>query len=85
MKADEAVAIVVLRDSAGALLPEGSEVFLEDEAEPFVVGYDGQVYLTGLKPRNSIVVKHPKGDCNTSFDFTPQSEAQPMIGPITCN
>lgn len=85
VKADEAVAIIVLRDSAGALLPEGSEVFLEDEAEPFVVGYDGQVYLTGLKPRNSIVVKHPKGDCNTSFDFTPQSEAQPMIGPITCN
>ena len=85
VKAETASALVVLTDSAGQFLPESSEVFMAGEPDPFIVGYDGQVYLTGLSASNSITVKSAKGECSASFDFKPGGDAQTMIGPVPCN
>ncbi len=85
VKAETASALVVLTDSAGQFLPESSEVFMAGEPDPFIVGYDGQVYLTGLSASNSITVKSTKGVCSASFDFKPGGDAQTMIGPVPCS
>ena len=51
VKADAKGVIVQLVDAAGLPLQEGIEVFLEGSEEPFFMGYDGEVYLTGMKPK----------------------------------
>jgi outer membrane usher protein len=84
VKTDAAAAIVVLTDASGAYLPEGSEVMLEGSAEPFITGYDGEVYLTGLAPENVVTVKAGGNQCQARFAFSPGSEGQTSIGPVKC-
>jgi outer membrane usher protein len=84
VKADAQAALVILTDGAGAFLPEGSEVVLEGAPEPFLMGYDGQVYLTGLAARNTVTVKAGGNRCRASFDFAPATETQTAIGPLPC-
>jgi len=65
-------ALITLRDDAGAFLPVGSRVRLNDSAQVFVVGYDGLVYLEGLASENHLVVAQlNKPDC--AFAFTSPS------------
>ncbi len=85
VKTDESAALVVLQDSSGSYIPESAEVFLEGTAEPFIVGYDGQAYLTGIAASNSLTVKFKGNECHASFAFKPGNDAQSMIGPLPCN
>ncbi|WP_022705657.1 fimbria/pilus outer membrane usher protein [Pseudorhodobacter ferrugineus] len=80
----EAAALVVLRDAAGAFLPPGSEVRLRGSSNVFVVGYDGEAWITGLDPSNQITAQTPKTKCSAAFDYTKQSEAQVYIDGVTC-
>jgi outer membrane usher protein len=80
----QAAALVILADATGKFIPESSEVFLEGVTDSFIVGYDGQVYLTGIKPHNEVTVKHVGGECRASFDYEPDG-TQTTIGPVTCN
>ncbi len=84
IKANAAVAIVVLTDAKGNYLPEGSEVKLEGSAEVAVMGYDGQVYLTGLGPANRVAVKVNGNQCQASFNYKPDNQNQITIGPLQC-
>jgi outer membrane usher protein len=85
VKTDSNTALVVLTDAAGKNLPEGTEVLLEGAGEPFIVGYDGQVYLTGIASENTLSAKYKDMECHASFDFKPSGEAQTMIGPVSCS
>ena len=84
VKADEKAALVILTDAEGKVIPESSEVMLDGNPEPFLVGYDGQVYLTGIAARNSITVKHGGNQCAVSFAFDGGPEGQTTIGPLKC-
>jgi len=84
VKTDPAAALVTLTDAEGNYLPEGSEVTLEGSAEPTVMGYDGQVYLTGLAASNTVTVKVIGNKCQASFNYEPDPENQTMIGPLKC-
>lgn len=84
IKADAAVAIVILTDAKGNYLTEGSEVTLEGSADPFVMGYDGEVYLTGLGSSNHVKVKLQGNHCQASFDYQPDKQNQITIGPLQC-
>ncbi len=81
---DQTAALVVLTDAEGNFIPESSEVTLEGSAEPFLVGYDGEVYLTGVAARNAIAVKHGGKECHASFAFEGKSGDQSRIGPLKC-
>ncbi len=52
VKANEAGAVVILTDANGEFIAAGSEVFLSGVDEPFIMGYDGQVYVTGVAAEN---------------------------------
>lgn len=84
VKAEQAAALVILVDAVGKHIPEGSEVFMEGVTDAFVIGYDGQVYLTGIGARNEVTVKFEGGECRAIFDYKPDAEAQTIIGPATC-
>ena len=79
-------ASVVLHDAHGDVLPLGSAVELNDASvSPAMVGYDGAVYLEGLKPHNALLVHAPTGDCRVRFDYRYQAGSVPLVGPLVCS
>lgn len=84
VKADEAGALVILTDANGEFIAAGSEVFLSGADEPFIMGYDGQVYVTGVAAENVLSVKAGGNQCQVKLSYTPDSESQTMIGPLKC-
>ncbi len=82
--APEAAALV-LRNATGAVLAAGSRGHLEGSGESFVVGYDGQAYVRGLKPRNVAMVDLADGGtCRASFSFANTPGARVDIGNVVC-
>ena len=84
IKKDQTAALVILTDGQGKFIPESAEVVLDGTSEPFLSGYDGQVYITGVGARNSISVKYGSNHCQVSFPFDGNPEAQATIGPLKC-
>ncbi len=82
---DQASAIVILKDSRGDFIVPGSDVHLAGQEEAFVMGYDGEVYLTGVGTANTLTVDMNGTQCSASFDFQADSETQATIGPLTCS
>ncbi|ONG46851.1 hypothetical protein BKE38_24865 [Pseudoroseomonas deserti] len=79
-----AAARLRLVDAAGKPLPLGSIATPEGGA-PLPVGYDGEVFVTALQPRNRLTVALPEGGgCRVAFDFTPTPGELPLIGPLPC-
>jgi outer membrane usher protein len=77
-------ALLKLQDSKGQPLPLGS-VATVDGAEDQPVGYDGETYVTGLKPTNRVKVTLPNGKgCVVQFDYQPVKGDIPVIGPVRC-
>jgi outer membrane usher protein len=51
----------------------------------FPVGFDGDVYVEDLSPRNELTVERPNGRrCTVVFDYKPLSGEIPSIGPLRC-
>lgn len=78
-------AIVILHDVHGKVIAAGSEAKLEGSDEPFLVGYDGQTFLKGLGPINTVHVKTATGGtCSALVTYHATSAVQPVIGPEVC-
>jgi outer membrane usher protein len=77
-------AVVILHGADGRPLTVGAKGRLAEGGEEFVVGYDGQAYLKGLGPSNTIVVDTGQGECRASFPFAAQPGQQVTIGPMIC-
>ena len=78
-------AVVRLSDAAGAPIPVGSVAQLEGGGVALVVGYDGEVFVTGLQARNALKVRPVNGArCTARFDYAPAAGTLPEIGPIRC-
>ena len=77
-------AIVVLVGADGKPLPAGAQGTLQPGKDSFVVGYDGRAYVSGLSAHNEVRVGIGLADCMARFDFVAASNAQQVIGPVTC-
>ncbi|WP_158882738.1 fimbria/pilus outer membrane usher protein [Rhodanobacter sp. L36] len=78
-------AVLVLRGKDGKLLGPGYTAHLEG-GDNFVVGYDGEVYVSGLTAHNRVTVDFGSaGSCAANFDYDMKSPAQAKIGPLTCH
>lgn len=54
-----------------------------ESAQP--VGYDGEVYLTELRPTNILKVTQPDGStCIAHLKYTAVIGDIPVIGPVLC-
>lgn len=77
-------ALVVLHDSSGQPVEAGYVATLEG-GESAVIGYDGEVYLRGLKPSNRLSVDRGiAGQCHATFTYQDGGSPQTRIGPLTC-
>jgi outer membrane usher protein len=83
-----------VRRSAGALIrlvlddggpmPLGAQVQLDGTPEPFVVAYDGEVYVTGLSARNRLVGTWAGQRCELDVELDERLGPLPRIGPLLC-
>ncbi|MDR2858589.1 MAG: fimbria/pilus outer membrane usher protein [Novosphingobium sp.] len=77
-------ALLILHDAKGVPLPMGRIVTI-DNGQTGSVARDGEAYVMGLKPHNSLTVDlGADGTCSASFDYDPKGPPQPRIGPIIC-
>jgi outer membrane usher protein len=75
-------ATVVLHDRSGSFLPPGAAGEVVD-GDPFVVGYDGEVYIRHLGSTNRIVVTlGPGRTCSAAFPFAGGASA--VIDNVVC-
>ena len=84
VKKDTGSALVIIKDKTGAFVQPGTLVSVEDQKDPFPMGYDGQVYLTGLKSKNAIVADMKGQPCKVNFNYKEDETKQVIIGPLTC-
>jgi outer membrane usher protein len=77
-------AVVVLQDAAGQPIEAGYVATVEG-GESAVIGYDGEVYLRGLRPDNRLSVDRGiAGRCHASFTYKDGGSPQAKIGPLAC-
>jgi outer membrane usher protein len=77
-------ALLRLQDSQGAPLPLGSRLHRQD-LPPVAIGYDGESFVTGLRPSNEAEVELPDGRrCRIAFNYRPVPGDVPVIGPLAC-
>lgn len=77
-------AVIVLQDRSGQPIQAGYVATVEG-GESAVVGYDGEVYLHGLKPANRLSVDRGlAGPCHVAFSYDGGGPPQARIGPLTC-
>lgn len=78
-------AVIVLIGRDGKPLPAGYVTQLDGTEETAIIGFDGEAYLRGLADRNRISVDlGPGGTCHADFAYPSGGDAQPRIGPLTC-
>ena len=79
-------AMVSFKDGKGEWLPVGTEVWVNGGETAFAIGYDGETYLTGLSPSNTVLIKKPDGSsCNASFDFASDANGQVRVPGVICS
>ncbi|WP_435928748.1 fimbria/pilus outer membrane usher protein [Methylococcus sp. S1M] len=73
---------ILLED--GQPIPAGATVTVEGVADVFPVGMDGEVYLTGLSPRNEMKVEWNGKRCTIVADYPESAEILPDLGKFVC-
>ena len=77
-----------LKQENGMPVPAGTLVTLleatNDGGQPFVVGHEGLLYLSGLKADNRIRATWRGGQCDADVSYLPEKGSIPHLGPVTC-
>ncbi len=78
-----------LKQENGLPVPAGTLVTLlaasDDAAQPFVVGREGLLYLSGLQADNRIRATWPGGHCDAHVTYLPEKGSIPHLGSVTCH
>jgi outer membrane usher protein len=78
-------ALVRLVDEAGKPIAVGSTVTLRSTGIMFPTGYDGEVYMKNLEPKNEVSVELENGGrCSATFNYRPIPGQIPTVGPVKC-
>lgn len=74
---------IVLKDLK--IAPAGAIVRIRGDSRDFFVAKRGEAFVTGLQPRNELVLKYPEGECALIVDVPPASPHKiPRLGPLEC-
>ena len=84
VKKDGNGVIVILKDANDKFVAPGTSIKVQGKDEPFVMGYDGEVYLTDIPEHVSLTAEGANSTCATSFEFKAEALTQTSIGPLQC-
>lgn len=77
-------ALLTVTGPDGAVLPAGIPVKLGHGWEEFIMGYDGALWLEGLKAQNTLLATWDRGSCSARFTFAPSGEDVTQIKGVQC-
>jgi len=77
-------ATVMLVKPNGKAPEVGTPARLEGAAQAAVVGYDGVLFVEGLREQNRVLVGAGKDACEVRFAYKPVAGELPTIGPLVC-
>jgi outer membrane usher protein len=70
---------------ADGTVPEvGTLAHLDGSELTAMVGYDGVLFVEGLRGQNRVRVGSGTDICEVRFDYTPVAGELPVIGPLVC-
>jgi len=79
-----AAALVTFRDRKGEYLAPGLEARLAG-GEAFLIGYDGQAYMVGLKSANQVTVEFGDGrSCRAEFTYAGDPQMPGVVEDVVC-
>lgn len=85
VKTDVHSVVVILKRKDGNYVEAGSVVSLEDGSDNYIVGYDGQAYLTDVSGRARLVVSQTGfPSCRVEVDFGQRSAGRTEFGSLVC-
>lgn len=73
-----------LTDDNGMDLPPGANVRLEGDSRKFPVGFNGSVFVTGLKTHNRLIGEWAGRQCDVELTLAASAEPMPDLGTLTC-
>ena len=80
-----AAATVTVLGADGKPMADGTAVVHLESGAATVVGYDGMVFVDGLKEHNRLLLGSPGARCEVRFDYHPGPVGElPAIGPLAC-
>lgn len=79
-----AAATLMLVDANGRALEVGTLARLDGGAQGAMVGYDGVLFVDGLRAQNRVIVGSGKTLCDVRFEYRPVAGELPTIGPLVC-
>jgi len=77
-------ATLTLLSENGQPVPAGTFVTKQDAKEEFVVGYRGELYITGLSAKNVLTAVWKNQRCTFEVDFIAQANSLPDLGTHIC-
>lgn len=77
-------ALVKIVQEDSTPVPAGAVVHVEGQDGAFPVALEGDVYLTGLLPRNRVTARWRGQECAFDFDYPETADPQPRLGPFVC-
>lgn len=81
-----ASALVTLLDASGKALEAGLRGHVERTGKEFVIGYDGEAYISALGAQNDIVVDLQDGkSCRARFPYQAKQGTQVKIKSVVCS
>lgn len=85
VRAEAQEAVISLVDARGEPVEVGGEATLNGATDPLLVGFDGEVFALGLKPRNRMQVSYPDGrGCIAEFDYVDQRGTITRLEKVPC-
>ena len=79
-----AAATLTLVRADGTVPDVGTLARLDGSELTAMVGYDGVLFIEGLRAQNRVRVGSGKAVCEVRFDYKPVAGELPVIGPLVC-
>lgn len=77
-------ATLTLVSENGQPVPAGTFVVKQGSSEEFLVGYRGELYITGLSAKNTLVATWKNQQCTFEVNFVAQANTLPDLGTHIC-
>jgi outer membrane usher protein len=65
-------------------IPAGATVKMSSSKENFIVGRNGEVYLTNLSQKNQLTVSWLENICELNLEVDMAQQQEQVIGPVKC-